>query len=167
MATCKSILSLTSGALLILSFIALLGFLKAFNSGWAIVWELFFAFVSICIVFCGCYSSSMKMFKLSLFYATNLVLLMIFGLHSKSAVSFAFFVIALILMSLGFVIAINSINVGRKPLVKKSIDELRQEVDDAFDNIAAADLKIEKYYHNKTEKKPESKKGKARKKSRK
>ena len=142
----KKVLLLSSGLLLVLSFVSLLGFLKPFSSTASVVWEIIFVIASAVFIF-G--SSPKKMFRLSLFYAFNLIALIGVNFYNSSGVSFAFFVISLIIMSLGFVIAVNNVRGVRIPLPKKSIKELREEVDEAFDNITASNIELEKYYeHN-------------------
>ena len=142
----NSILSLTSGLLLALSFLALLGFVKPFQNVWAVIWELFFALSITYFIFS---SSKNKLFRLSFFYAFNLVIIIIVNLFNKSTVSLAFFTIATILMSFGFVLAINQIRPSKKSLSEKSIKELKDDVESAFDNIEASNIKIEKYFDKK------------------
>ena len=155
-----------SVSLLVLGFFSLMGFLKPFNNALSVVWEIIFLLVSASLIF---WSVPKKMFKLSLFYAINLIMIIVVNFYIKSNVSFAFFVISVILMSLGFVASINNISSYRKALPKKSVEELKDEIDKAFDNIAASNIELEKYYEQEAlaEKKVKPKRKAAKKKKRK
>ncbi len=153
----KKVLSLGSSLLLMLSFFALVGFLKPFNILGSVIWELLFVLGAVYLTFT---QSRKKIFRLSVFYAINMIVMIIANFSNTSDVSLAFFVIGIILMSLGFVISVNNTTTLRKSLSEKTIKELRAEVDSAFDNIAASNIKVEKYYGIKPEKKPTKKKAK-------
>jgi DNA integrity scanning protein DisA with diadenylate cyclase activity len=135
------------------SFIALFGFLAQFVSGWKIVWEIFFLAIGLILIR---KVKRVNLFMLSVFYAVNLVMLIALKLVTAvQNTGLIFFILSLVLMSFGIVISIASMgkrsdeeNINYKILKEKSIDEISNDVDNAFDNIESSNVEVEKYYEN-------------------
>jgi len=152
------ILFLTNGLILIVSFIALFGFLAPLMTVWKIVWEVAFLLAGICLARS---ISKINLFGLSIFYALNILLLLIVRLFvSISGTALAFYALALVLMALGLVVSVT--NIGKKKsaatmLNDKTIEQVKKDVDDAFENIAASNVEVKKYYDRKSSNKAKEK----------
>jgi hypothetical protein len=166
----KPILFLTNGLILLVSFIALFGFLSPLASVLKIVWEIFFLVIGLILVNKVCKAN---LFMLSVFYSANIIIMIALKLFvDVSGIALVFYIISLVLMSLGIVSAVSCIGCRQKKkynqykmMKEKNVNEIKQDVDEAFDNIAASNIEVEKYYDNIKAEKNSAKKKSAKKKA--
>lgn len=123
----KSLLFLTSGIVFVVSFIAIAGLLTNVISLWKIIWELAFLIIGALII--RKMVSRAAFFYSIIFYAVNLIIVVILQVMGVGSVFFS--TLAILLLAVGFVLSIFGMG-GRK---RKPLSKVREEVNKAFEEI--------------------------------
>jgi hypothetical protein len=134
----RSLLFLTSGIILVVSFIALAGFLNNIVSIWKIIWELAYLVLGALIIRLAV--SNKAFLYSSVFYAVNLLIVVIVKILGVGSAFFA--TLAILLMAAGFVFSV--LNIARK---HKPVHVAHKEMEEAFKDIESKpSLAISEYY---------------------